>query len=249
VPSEVAAPRPGGLEDDLAAILGMGPQDQHPSYAAKRRFGLPVFGALLLVAASSAGILYLSMKPQAEDHSTDRVAGLEVPAPAVAPPAIKQAPIEVPNEETRVASPGPVTAPVPQLSSTARSPAAPARTAAVARAPAPPASRVAAKSAEIVRGQTDPTQRPSSGAKVAATERPIVRIAPPTTPPDQADGARPGLPEREQLASADATSASPSEAVPASDVPTDRATRRKDKQRKERKVIESFDAMRMLRRQ
>jgi hypothetical protein len=77
----------------------------------------------------------------------------------------------------------------------------------------------------------------------SATERPIVQVAPPAPAADEARTAAPPPVQDEQVVSTDIATPAPAEDRP------DRSARRRAKRKEERKIIESLDAMRQLRRQ
>jgi len=107
----------------------------------------------------------------------------------------------------------------------------------------PPRTAATMKAGTLAKAPT-PTRSQPTEAKPTATEKLVVPSAPPSL--DEIRLTRPAPSDRDELASAGPTLPAIEEpAVPSDDT----AARRKAKRRDERKVLDSLDAMRMLRRQ
>jgi len=252
--SAEVAPRPGGLEDDLAAILGIGAEGADRRQTRRRRIGLPVLAAGLLVATASAAILYVTATPRDRSASGEQTVVTQRTAESVEATAPPPQALPEPRPQSAGERRQESAAVEPPLPSAVRDPApsSPARIAAAVRTSTAVASRTTDRSvppAQVRVAEAKPARSEPAPVKAAAKARPASGTTPSASPREDVRTATAIPAEREQLASIETATAAPAEAVSSSDDRADRSARKKARRTEERKVLESLDAMRMLRRQ
>jgi hypothetical protein len=248
---EAAVSRSTGLEDDLSAILGLRTAEGGADPRRHRRNRLPLLAAGLLIVGGGAAFLTVGQRPHiGGSDREDAATGARDGELATRPELPSSAPVVAEEENPRIVavedaapvpSPGGPGSAAPRNDTTVTADRGSVPGAGSAIPPGAPVRAAAGPAA------ASPGDMPQPLQSAVAASRPVAPAVPASEPGDEARPARSAPPEREQIAAADPAVADQS--APATDDAAERSARRRSERQKERKVIDSLDAIRMLRRQ